>query len=365
MHFACGRGWQIVFCGVGINQDLPSPVGKMKAIAVHVDAVADPLVAAVVLRLPFVDLDFVEAARRVAHRTGKHLGAFSLAANVNEAHRYAADRNARSIFENFVLPHHSEPFEKGPECRHESYRQETGWIGVSAHMPLRSGTCYFKRDERCNQVSHPCDVSCKGGVCEQDSVFAGFFRSQITGTANLIDAQTARGELGNLATALGWKFDLKYLSADKTSSGAFVHGEEVSALPVPAVIGMVVVDAYHHFQLRLAPETRAIRWRKANAGIEIGQFEFAVLAKQIDSGRVVGIFAKVIVSYKFEAGFLGSGHLVFRLKHHPLAASTDPILFILVGAHGAALSNGPGCAEQRHARQSDLDSHDGAARFTR
>src|SRR3984957_3118792 len=155
MHFACGGGWQIVFCGVGINQDLPSPVGKMKAIAVHVDAVADPLVAAVVLRLPFVDLDFVEAARRVAHRTGKHLGAFSLAANVNEAHRYAADRNARSIFENFVLPHHSEPFEKGPECRHESYRQETGWIGVSAHMPLRSGTCYFKRDERCNQVSHP------------------------------------------------------------------------------------------------------------------------------------------------------------------------------------------------------------------
>src|ERR1700676_5465062 len=81
-------------------------------------------------------------------------------------------------------------------------------------------------------------------------VFAGLFWSQIAGVADFVNVEACGRELGNLPSAAGWEFDLKHLRSDEAASSAFVHGEEVAALPVPAVIAVIVVDADHHFQLR-------------------------------------------------------------------------------------------------------------------
>ena len=70
------------------------------------------------------------------------------------------------------------------------------------------------------------------------SVLAGLLWSQITGLPDAVEVQARRRELGNLPSASGRKLNFKHLAADQTASGAFVHREEVAALPVPAVVGV-------------------------------------------------------------------------------------------------------------------------------
>jgi len=50
------------------------------------------------------------------------------------------------------------------------------------------------------------------------------------------------------------------------------------------VVAVIIVDADLYFQLRLAQKPGRLG-EKPNAGIEVGQLQFAILAKQIDSRR--------------------------------------------------------------------------------
>src|SRR5579859_485940 len=182
-------------------------------------------------------------------------------------------------------------------------------------------------------------------------VFAGLFGGYVAGVADFIRIEARGGKFGDLAAAAGAQSYFENLRTDEAASCTFVHREEVAAHPVPSVTGMEVVDADLNFELRLSPEARTIRRRQPDAGIEVGEFELAVLTEKIDSGLVVGIFAKVVVRQKFEAHFFCAGHLVFGTKFHPLAPRTDAVLLALVRAHGAALREGRSRAKQQACRE--------------
>ena len=72
------------------------------------------------------------------------------------------------------------------------------------------------------------------------------------------DPDPARPEnFRDLPAAPRSKFHLENLGPDQATNGAFVHGEEVAAHPVPAFIVVRVINADHDFQLRLPPEAGA------------------------------------------------------------------------------------------------------------
>src|ERR1039458_7874948 len=116
-------------------------------------------------------------------------------------------------------------------------------------------------------------------------VFAGLLGCQIAGVSDAIEVQAAGRKFGDLAAATGAQLHLENLRAEQPANGAFVHGEEVAAHPVPPLVVMDVIDADHHFQLRLTPKAGAIWGRQSDAGIEVSQFELAVAAKQ-DNARL-------------------------------------------------------------------------------
>src|SRR5579872_5225396 len=97
--------------------------------------------------------------------------------------------------------------------------------------------------------------------------------------ANLIQVQTCGRKLRNLPAAGGGQFDVKYLRSHEAASRTFVHGEEMAAQPVPAVVTVGIVDAHHDFQLWLAPEAGTVGRRQPNAGVEVSQLELSILAK--------------------------------------------------------------------------------------
>ena len=72
----------------------------------------------------------------MAHGTGKHLATLRLAADVHEAHGHAANRDTRSIFEDFVFAHDPEALEKGPESRAQAEKQCRRGIVMAAHVPV-------------------------------------------------------------------------------------------------------------------------------------------------------------------------------------------------------------------------------------
>src|SRR5260370_5070550 len=96
-----------------------------------------------------------------------------------------------------------------------------------------------------------------------------FLRRQIARLSHSIQMQTAGGKFRDLPAAPGWEFHLENLGSDQPPNGAFVHGEEVAAHPIPALEVVRVVNADHNLQLGLSPKSRAVRWRQPDSGIKV------------------------------------------------------------------------------------------------
>src|SRR5271165_6559161 len=182
-------------------------------------------------------------------------------------------------------------------------------------------------------------------------VLAGPLRSQVTGLADFIEVQACGRELGDGVAGSGFYFHVEDLGSDGATNCAFIHGQEVSANPVPALVVVDAIDAHHDFHLGLAPEAGIVGAAELGSRIEVGVLILAFGTDELDSGLVVGVFLEIVVGEQFEPDLLGAGHLVFRLELHPFAAGADSVLFILVGAHGALLGKGGCSTKQRYARQ--------------
>ncbi len=169
-------------------------------------------------------------------------------------------------------------------------------------------------------------------------VLARFPRGQIAGLLHPGEIKACGRKFRDFRPVSAADLDLEDVSADQFASSTFVHGEETATNPVPAVMAVRVVDAYHDLHLGLSPKAGTVGRAQPDAGIEIGFGVLAISADEFDSRLVIRVFAQVVVRQKLNSDLLGAGHLVFGMKLHPLSASADPVTFALVGAKGAALS---------------------------
>src|SRR5579862_1950589 len=103
-----------------------------------------------------------------------------------------------------------------------------------------------------------------------------FVRRQIAGMLYFVQIDSCRGEFGDLGPGAGSDFDIENFRSEHAADGAFVHGQEVAADPVPAFVIVVAVDADHHFHFWLSPEAGIVGTSEARAGIEVGIFVLAV-----------------------------------------------------------------------------------------
>src|SRR5260370_27927325 len=96
----------------------------------------------------------------------------------------------------------------------------------------------------------------------------GWWR-QMARLSGSIQIQRGGGKLRYLPAAPGGEFHLENLSSDQTPSGAFVHGEEVPAHPVPALEVVGIVNAHLHFQLGLPPQAGPARRTQSDSRIKV------------------------------------------------------------------------------------------------
>src|ERR1700739_492062 len=141
-------------------------------------------------------------------------------------------------------------------------------------------------------------------------VRAGLLRIQVAGLLYAGKIEARGREFGDLRTMAGRDLHFEDVRSNQLTDGAFVHGKETAADPVPAVIAMRVVDANHDFHLRLHPETRAVGRAQPDAGIEVGVAVLAVGTDQFDARLVLRVLAEVVVGKQLKAHFLGAGHLL-------------------------------------------------------
>src|ERR1700720_459378 len=115
----------------------------------------------------------------------------------------------------------------------------------------------------------------------------GLFRRQVSGLSDSVQIQTARRKLGYLPPTPRSELHLKHLGADHAARGAFIHGKEAAAHPVPTLVVVAVVNSHHHFQLWLPPEARAVWWGKSHPRVKVCEFELPIAAIQINPGLVL------------------------------------------------------------------------------
>ena len=112
-----------------VDQHLAGHVLEIESHPVGIRAVVRPTPATLRVPLPLFNIDFVEKARRVAHRAIDQLLTLRLAVNLNQAHGHAADRYLRGIREHAVLAKDPESFEEeidsGAEADHHAAKVVT------------------------------------------------------------------------------------------------------------------------------------------------------------------------------------------------------------------------------------------------
>src|ERR1700688_3386313 len=75
-------------------------------------------------------------------------------------------------------------------------------------------------------------------------VLAWLLRRQVAGLSDSIQIQPTGRKLRDLPAAPRWEFHIENLGSDHPPDGAFVHGEEVAALLIPAFEILGVVNAH-------------------------------------------------------------------------------------------------------------------------
>src|SRR5258708_11324051 len=162
-------------------------------------------------------------------------------------------------------------------------------------------------------------------------------RGQVAGLPHLFQLQARGRELADLRPTPRSYFHIEQLGPDHAANRTLVHGKEAPAYPVPSLVVMASIDAYHALHPGLSPEARIVRVSQPFAGVEIAVLILAVATDDRDSRFGVRIFLKIIVRHQYEPDLLRASHLVFRLELHPLTAGADAILFVLISTHGAFL----------------------------
>ena len=123
----------------------------------------------------------------------------------------------------------------------------------------------------------------------------------------------------------------------------------MAAQPVPTFVVVRIVHPHFDLKLRLSPKAGTVRRRQPDARVEVGQFELAVIADQIDARFVLVILTEIIVRLQLKAGLLVAGHLVGGMEFEPVSAGADAIGFILIRRHGSGLrASQAGPHEKQH-----------------
>src|SRR5258708_6289067 len=108
-------------------------------------------------------------------------------------------------------------------------------------------------------------------------------RSQVAGLPHLFQIQARRRELGDLRPTPRSYFHIEQLGPDQAANRTLVHGKEAPAYPVPSLVVMASIDAYHDLHLGLSPEARIVRVSQPFAGVEITVLILAITADERDS----------------------------------------------------------------------------------
>ena len=113
---------------MGIDQDLPGRVSQIELVTIGVGTGVLPAAAAVFSTLPAIDRNAIKAARRLRDGAGEILARLSLAANLHETHRHAANINLGSVRYHLVFAELPETFVKEKEACSHAEKKPAGWI---------------------------------------------------------------------------------------------------------------------------------------------------------------------------------------------------------------------------------------------
>jgi hypothetical protein len=105
-----------------------------------------PPAAAAFLHFPLLDLDFIQAARRVSNGTGHRLFDLRFATNSHQPHGYTANWNSWRVLDYFVFPEDFESLEERPQASEEADRQPKSGIRGHGNYP-RNATGGLKRGQ--------------------------------------------------------------------------------------------------------------------------------------------------------------------------------------------------------------------------
>src|SRR5258708_3872808 len=181
-------------------------------------------------------------------------------------------------------------------------------------------------------------------------------RGQVAGLPHLFQIQARGRELGDLRPTPRSYFHIEQLGPDHAANRTLVHGKEAPAYPVPSLVVMASIDAYHDLHLGLSPEARIVRVSQPFVVVEITVLILAVVTNVAASRLEAGFFLKIIVRPQYKPDLLRASHLFSRLDLHPLTAGADAIFFVLIRTHSAFLRDRQRCQsheqeDRKHRRQ--------------
>jgi len=182
----------------------------------------------------------------------------------------------------------------------------------------------------------------------------GFLGCKVAGLLHPREVQAGGREFRDFRSVAAADLYLEDVRAYQRAGGAFVHGEETIANPVPAVVAVGIVNPYHDFHLGLSPEARPVGRAQTDPGIELRGGVLAIRAGQLDPGLIVRIFSQIVIRQNFKAHPFSAGHLVFGMEFHPFPPGADAVAFALIGTERHALSAGrQRCRANNHQRQNN------------
>src|SRR5580698_206683 len=102
------------------------------------------------------------------------------------------------------------------------------------------------------------------------------FRLQAANVLYFVQIQAARRELGDRVSSPGPDFHIEQLGSYHATNCAFVHGEEMSTHPIPALAVVTSVEAYPDLHFRLPPKAWIVGPPQPGSGTEVGTLVLAV-----------------------------------------------------------------------------------------
>src|SRR6266581_4229645 len=109
-----------------------------------------------------------------------------------------------------------------------------------------------------------------------------FFWSQAAGVFNAIQVKPCGRKLRDAGPIRSSEFDAEQMRPDQFARRAFIHSEEMTVYPIPAVIAVCLVSSDSHPHLRLSPPPCPIGSSNSDVRAEVCQIQLAVGAVEND-----------------------------------------------------------------------------------